>query len=105
MTLRWSQFLRRTRNLCLFVWRNHRDTTWVLNVLLMDVLWLTSVPLLAIAIIMPNKLAFPLILVWLGTIWMKLSDSLVNEALPSYRPPTPKGVVQALNLLAGRLEL
>ena len=67
--------------------------------------WLTSDPLLVIATVMPNKLAFPLILIRPGTIWMKPSDSLVDEALPSYRPPTPEGVVQALNLLAGRLEL
>ena len=36
---------------------------------------------------------------------MKLSDSLAKEALPSYWPPAPEGVVAALNLLAGRLEL
>ena len=105
MTSRWSRFLKRTKNLCLFVGQSHRDTTWVLNVLLMDVLWLTSDPLLVIATVMPNKSAFPLILVCLGITWMKPSDSLVDEALPSYRPLTPEGVVQALNLLAGRLEL
>ena len=73
--------------------------------LLVVVPWLTSVLRLVIVTVMPNKLAFLLILVRLDTIWMKLSDSLVDEALPSYRPPTPEGVVQALNLLAGRLEL
>ena len=91
MTLRWLRFLRRTKNQCLFVWRSHQDTTWVHNMLLADVLWLTSDILLTIITVMPNKSAFPLILVRLDTIWMKLSDSLVDEALPSYRPPTPTG--------------
>ena len=87
------------------MWRSRRDTTWVLNVLLVDVPWLTSNLLLVIATVMPNKLVSLLILVLLGITWMKLSDSLVDEALPSYRPSTPEGVVQALNLLVGRLEL
>ena len=106
MTSRWSLFLKRTKNQCLFVWRSHRDTTWVVNVLLVVVPWLTSDPLLVIATVMPNKLAFPLILVR-NTSWVKIFDSqpLDNSAPPSYRPPTPEGVVQALNLLAGRLEL
>ena len=41
--------------------------------------------------------------------WEQMQEELgqdeVDEALPLYCPPTPEGVVQALNLLAGRLEL
>ena len=106
MTSRWSQFLRRMKNQCLFVWWSLRDTQWVVNVLLVVVPWLTSVLRLVIATVMPNKLALLLIVIR-DTLWVKTFDSqpLDNSAPPSYRSPTPEGVVQVLNLLAGRLEL
>ena len=74
--------------------------------LLVDVLWLTSNPLLVIVTVMPNKSVIPLIVIR-DTSWVKTFDSqpLENCTPPSYRPPTPEGVVHALNLLAGRLEL
>ena len=65
-----------------------------------------QVPLLVIAIIMPNNLVLILICIQ-GTSWVKTSDSPVSEnsTLPSYHPLMPEGVTAALNLLAGRLEL
>ena len=80
--------------------------TWVSNVLLVGILWLTTVLPLVIVIIMPNNLAFILIRIR-DTSWIKIFDSpaVENSAPPSYHPPTPEGVVAVLNLLAGRLEL
>ena len=83
-----------------------QGTMWVFKVLFVDILKLTSVPLLVIAIVMPNNLVLILIRIW-GTSWVKTSNSLMSEnsALPSYRPPMPEGVTTVLNLFVGRLEL
>ena len=74
--------------------------------LLVGVLWLTTVLLLVIVIIMPNNLAFILIRIQ-DISWIKIFDSpAVENSTPlSYRPLTPEGVAAALNLLVGRLEL
>ena len=73
---------------------------------LVGVLWLTTVLPLVIVIVMPNNLVFIPIRIR-GTSWIKIfnSPAVENSAPPSYRPPTPEGVIAALNLLAGRLEL
>ena len=89
----------------LCVWRSHQDITWVLIVLLMGVLRLTSVHLLVGPIVMPNNLVFVLIHIQ-DTSWVKIFDFHVAESsMPPYHPPALEGVIAVLDLLAGRLEL
>ena len=90
---------------CLFVWRNLRDTMWVLNVLLMGILRLISVHLLVIAIDTPNNLALVLIHIR-GFSWVKTVDSPASRnCAPPYSKSNVESITAALDVLQGRLEL
>ena len=87
------------------MWRNLRDTTWVLNVLLVGILRLISVHLLVIAIVMPNNLALVRIHI-LGPLWVKTFGSHVQEnSAPPYSESNVESVAAALDVLRSRLEL
>ena len=79
---------------------------WVLSVLLEVVLRLTSIPLLAVVIVMPNNLVTRLINTRV-TSWVKIFASPVPESSvpPAYQEEYTDGIAAALDLLRGRLEL